>query len=744
MALSCILSYLVIAAVTGGSGSLWQTMQAVLLAGFFVVTIGHVIVNAIIQPGRRPTLTVLAASVTSWAAGAVTLDAHGPLDRTTFPAPNEWLFILSYVGMAAFLLLDANAENRPTLPVITETIVLCGGATCLASFALILPVVKSTHAVPILVACLYPTITLILSALVMGQTIMHRRALSRKTLILALAFLVLCMAESSLIFMVPESTYNSAWWLNLVYAIGFMLLAEGASRAERNLKAVSRTHASLGSQLAAATAATSILVIHPTDIASWFVVVPATLTLIAVAIRLVQALREAEGANEARWLSMTDELTGLPNRRAIFAEITKAGKQHRPLALLLFDLDGFKEINDSLGHFAGDLVLQIIADRLTSELGDIPIFPGRLGGDEFAIVAYDDHLPSLLQLSECVQETLARPMLVDSVELLVETSLGIATHAYGDCAQSISEREITELLRRADVAMYDAKNTGSGVRVYQHDRDVFTPERLKLTEQLRRGIAEGQLTLWYQPQVHTMTGHPVAVEALVRWQHPDHGLLLPGAFLPSARKSGVMLALTEAVVAMAIDDTTRWRAAGLDLRVSVNCAPPELLGGRLLPGLFQLLESAGLPPDTLQIEVTEDSFLQDPEQAREVLACLRDHHVQVAIDDYGKGFSSLAYIRDLSVQELKIDRAFISSLRTDHRSRVIVESTHAMASAMGMRVLAEGVEDQATVEILAEIGVSLIQGYHIARPMPAYQIEHWFATHQNYSITRHEIGELHA
>ena len=309
-------------------------------------------------------------------------------------------------------------------------------------------------------------------------------------------------------------------------------------------------------------------------------------------------------------------------------------------------------------------------------------------------------------------------MRVEGLELAIRASIGITVKGDADV-------EGTDLLRRADVAMYEAKLTRSGTLLYDASRDGFSRHRLRLAEDLRRGIAEDQLVVWYQPQIDAATQRISGVEALVRWQHPTEGLLLPLNFLPDARRSGLMLALSEAVAHQVVTDARRWMDSGFSFRVGMNCAPPELLGGSLLPRLFDAIDRAGLPPDSLLVEVTEDSFLSDPERAREMLLEIRAHDVQVSIDDYGTGFSSLAYLRDLPVQELKMDRSFVGTIRSDARSRVIVTSTMQMAHAMGLRMVAEGVEDAETSAELVSMGVDVLQGIHIARPMIAADVGPW-------------------
>jgi EAL domain-containing protein (putative c-di-GMP-specific phosphodiesterase class I) len=218
---------------------------------------------------------------------------------------------------------------------------------------------------------------------------------------------------------------------------------------------------------------------------------------------------------------------------------------------------------------------------------------------------------------------------------------------------------------------------------------------------------------------------PCALEALVRWRHPTNGLLSPVAFLPAARRAGLMPLLSQEVVRLAVADIARWHASGLRLRVAVNCSPPELLSGVFVPRLHEAVAAAGLPPGSLVLEVTEESFMGEPERARELMQDVRDYGVQIAIDDYGTGFSSLAYLRDLPVDELKLDRSFVSAVGTDERSRMIVASTVQMARALGLRTVAEGVEDAATAAELIAMGVTALQGYHISRPMRAADVAHW-------------------
>uniref|UniRef100_UPI00356156F8 putative bifunctional diguanylate cyclase/phosphodiesterase n=1 Tax=Actinotalea sp. TaxID=1872145 RepID=UPI00356156F8 len=448
-----------------------------------------------------------------------------------------------------------------------------------------------------------------------------------------------------------------------------------------------------------------------------FVVGLAILTLALTGWRMQLALAEARGAAEAMRLSLTDELTGLPNRRALM-KATDHALQHRgPASIVLIDLDAFKDINDSLGHAVGDDVLVALAARLERS-APAGVRIARLGGDEFGLLVPSEDDLDLFEAAQAVRAVLREPLFVHGIDVSIDSSAGIARRHEDDAAG-------TELLRRADIAMYEAKTSRAGVLLYDAARDGLSHLRLQRGEALRTAIAEHQLLAWYQPQVDARTRQVVAMEALVRWWHPAEGLLPPATFLSDARRSGLMPALTEVVMHQVIADARRWSDQGISLRVAMNWAPPELMGGPLLQRFFAALEESGLPDGSLLVEVTEDSFLTDPERARLVLHDLRAHGVEVSIDDYGSGFSSLAYLRDLPVQELKMDRSFVAPVSTDERSRLIVQTTSQMARAMGLRFVAEGVEDARGAAELVPLGVDVLQGYHIARPMPPDAVVPW-------------------
>ncbi len=702
-----------------GTADSSQGLLLAMLAVFFVAIVAQVIVGAVVHRNRRPAMISLAVGLCLWAVGSAALTAGENLKATTFPAPGEWLFLSSYLGIATFLLLDARRRTSHPGSIWLETTVVCGGVATVAAAVVLTPVATRFPAegMALLLALLYPLIDVVLAIMVIAQAVLRLRDRSRRTGMLVAGLFALAVADSSLALNLASSTYVSNVVIDLLYGVAFALIATAACMRHRvfDVPVENRQHSSM--LLGAALIALLALAFRPSGAAAWYVTVPAVITLIASGWRLVLALREAQGSAEALRLSRTDELTGLPNRRSVLQDLQLGFIDGRPLALMLLDLDGFKDINDSLGHAAGDAVLRAAADRMRSfSRPDRSV--ARLGGDEFAVLVREDDPIRLLEIAHELRDSLLEPLQIDGLELAIRASIGVTVRGAGDTGA-------TDLLRRADVAMYEAKVTRSGTLLYDAARDGFSRQRLRMSEELRRGISEDQLVVWYQPQMDAATQHITGVEALVRWEHPTHGLMQPLHFLPDARRSGLMLALSEAVAHRVVTDARRWMDSGFDFRVAMNCAPPELMSGSLLPRLFESVQEAELRPETLLVEVTEDSFLSDPERAREMILELRENDIQVSIDDYGTGFSSLAYLRDLPVQELKMDRSFVATIRSDARSRVIVTSTMQMAHAMGLRMVAEGVEDAETAAELIAMGVDVLQGIHVARPMAATELGPW-------------------
>jgi diguanylate cyclase (GGDEF)-like protein len=416
-----------------------------------------------------------------------------------------------------------------------------------------------------------------------------------------------------------------------------------------------------------------------------------------------------------------DELTGLTNRRGLLRGLDRAirrgAREHRAVALLMIDLDHFKELNDTLGHAVGDSLLAKFGPRLQDAIRDADTL-ARLGGDEFAVVLADSDADTATHVAQRISMALDAPFALDEVSVHVDASIGIALYPEHGA-------DAADLLRHADVAMYQAKRGRTGWASYDAERDVHSRARLALVEELRAALQRDELVLVYQPKASLRSGEVNGVEALVRWQHPTRGLLGPAEFVAVAEQAGLMRPLTTRVIDVAVAQAARWRTAGLSLTVAVNVSATDLVDTRFPDDVEQRLAHHDLPADALQLEVTEDTVMSDPERALDVLARLGEIGVGLALDDYGTGYSSLAYIKRLPVRELKIDRSFVSNMDTDDQDATIVRSTIELARNLGLRVVAEGVETQASWNALAAMGAHYAQGYLLTRPLPAAELEAW-------------------
>ncbi|MEV4702739.1 EAL domain-containing protein [Actinoplanes sp. NPDC049316] len=451
----------------------------------------------------------------------------------------------------------------------------------------------------------------------------------------------------------------------------------------------------------------------------------AGLALVAMILRLVVGYqrRLVEQADESRHLALHDPLTGLPNRtmfadrlRAALADAQGGGHQ---MALMVIDLNGFKVVNDTLGHHAGDQVLLEAGRRLSSGVGEAGVV-SRLGGDEFAVLL--PRVPgaaAATALAESLAEALGRNFVLEEGPAAISGSLGVALgplHGAGD-----------DLFRHADAAMYRAKAGGGGVALYDATADTGTPDRMQLLAELRAllddGDPGGQLELHYQPQVRLSDGTATSVEALVRWNHPARGMLPPAAFLTIAETSGLEVRLTGHLLALAVHQAAAWRLAGRPLTVAVNVSPGCLIDPGFVPAVLDIVAAAGLPPALLRLELTETSIMADPASTVRALGRIREEGVTVSVDDFGTGFSSLAQLRHVAADELKVDRMFIKDLGSDDSGRtpdaVMVRSAIDLGHNLGLSVVAEGVEDVAALLRLREMACDLAQGYVLSRPVPA-------------------------
>src|SRR3954468_7343127 len=444
------------------------------------------------------------------------------------------------------------------------------------------------------------------------------------------------------------------------------------------------------------------------------------LPLLLLPIATIQ--KSAALAAERERQAVHDALTGLPNRALLHerapAALADAARTGRAVAVMLLDLDHFKEINDTLGHRVGDNLLRAVATRLGSTLreGDLV---ARFGGDELAILVSgmagaDDGVV----LAERVLTVLREPFFVDGVRLQTQASIGIAV--WPDHGQ-----DVETLVQRADVALYTAKEERGCWSTYSPESDRYTPERLAMLGELRAGLETGQLVVFYQPKSDAKTGVVVGVEALARWEHPTRGLLPPDEFIPLAENTGLIGELTFEVLRQALAQVRAWQRAGMRLGVSVNLSARQLTDLDLPRDVEALLRDYGLPPAMLTLEVTESTIMADPSRTLTVLRLLAELGVGLSIDDFGTAYSSLSYLKRVDAQELKIDRSFVMGMSHNSNDAVIVCSTIELGHNLGLRMVAEGVEDANTWRLLRTLGCDVVQGYHLSRPLPPAQITDW-------------------
>jgi diguanylate cyclase (GGDEF)-like protein/PAS domain S-box-containing protein len=431
---------------------------------------------------------------------------------------------------------------------------------------------------------------------------------------------------------------------------------------------------------------------------------------------------ERKAETEAlEYRALHDPLTGLPNRtflRERLEETIRAGEREmKPCAVLLLDLDGFKSVNDALGHSAGDRLLQQVGQRIRKVLRKADTV-ARFGGDEFAVLPWGaTDVPRAVLIAEKILQAVDTPFSIEDQPVDVAVSIGISVFPeHADDAEA--------LMRRADVAMYAAKRARSGFSIYSTDQEGGeTDGKLPLIGKLRYAIDQFELLLHYQPIVSSADGRPAKVEALVRWGHPSHGLLPPDDFIPSAEQTDLIKPLTAWVLNEAIGQVHAWSRAGIDIGVSVNLSARNLLDDELPDAVAQLLRTWQVPPEKLSLEITERTIIAS--EAEPTLQRLRAIGVQISVDDFGIGYSSLAYLKRLPIAEIKIDKSFVQDMATNWDGAAIVRSTIDLGHNLGLKVVAEGVEDAQTVELLREYGCDLIQGFHISRPAAPGPLGAW-------------------
>jgi diguanylate cyclase (GGDEF)-like protein len=673
--------------------------------------------RAIRVPSERAICLCLAGAILSWGLGdAAWFVLIGPGGAAPVPSWPDIGFLGFYPLAYAAIGLTLRARGARIPPSMWLDGLVAGVTVAAVAVAVVLdPNTDATHgpAATVATTLAYPLADFLILALIAATAVLTGRAPMRSLVVLGAGLLVFSFSDIMFTFLASSGNYTTGTPVSTGWIIGCAIMACAPWTRP--------THVEVdfgGGSRAILLPFVCTFVALAIVVSSRFVTVPGLAFGLAVAAiaaavgRTLLTFREVQELGERRVEARTDELTGLANRRSLVWHLEELVRRRDQASLLLLDLDHFKELNDTLGHAAGDELLRRIGPRLRSVLGPRDLL-ARLGGDEFGVIAWrgdDDERPVVL--AQRLLHVLEDPFDLRGIALRVDGSIGVAH--FPDHATDASG-----LLQRADVAMYLAKERRSGVEVYDAGTDRHTLDQLALAGQLRAAIAGGQLVVHHQPKVDLATGAMTSTEALVRWQHPTEGLLAPGVFLPLAEQTNAMGPLALEVLELALRDCAAFRDEGLVLEVAVNLAAANLLDVEL-PGIVAAaLDRHGLPPSALRFEVTETSVLSDPERCVAVLESLKRLGVGLSLDDFGTGHASLARLASLPVDELKIDRSFVADVAEDGAHRAIARTIVDLGRSLGLRVVAEGIEDDACLAVVRALGVDVAQGYGLGRPMPA-------------------------
>lgn len=667
---------------------------------------------------------LLAAGITGYAVGFLIVfydhhnHRHGLWGLNLSDAFSLLLYPLGYLGLSVLAL---SRHRQRDVAALLEAAVIATGTGAVA-------IVVVGHLYPSLVVGPVLTVVYDLAYAVGGFTLLVGAVsaiavsgwrIERSWLWLVGGLLCMTVGDAEYGLMSAAHQFRFGTWSEVLYTAGPVGVALAAtSRPEQvQQRAADPRPAMVITALATLTAIGTL-------VSADFMHVPTAAVLLAggcgalAVIRTGLYFQQGRLLEQSRALARTDELTGLPNRRALGELLQAAAKSGAPYALLLLNIDGFKDINDTFGPAAGDELLVTVADRLRTAAW--PATVTRLSGDEFAVLRSGD-LDSANRLAEALRDRLNQPIDVQGVHLVITASVGLGTSG------GPSERrpkDPHEPLRRADVALHQAKTTRCGIQTWEASFDARSQENVRLVTELRAALDRSdELVAFFQPQADGQDGRIVGFETLVRWQHPRRGLLLPGEFLDSAEGAGLLPALTQVMLHQSLAALQLLAVRHPDLTVAVNVGAGDLLDADLPEKLRSLLARYNVRADRLIIEVTENVVLTNPALMIAVLDRIRALGVRIALDDYGTGLSSLSYLRELPLDVLKIDKSLVTDLDTNPSTALIVASTIQLAHGLDLRVVVEGVETSPVATLLATMACDEIQGWLLGRPVPVTSIE---------------------
>jgi diguanylate cyclase (GGDEF)-like protein len=682
--------------------------------------------RAFTRPQGRALSLALGSSMLAWSLGDVTLTIES-LGGASPPTPSvaDVFYVAFYPLAYLALVLLLRRESSKLVPAtwLDGAVAGLGAAALCAAFAFdrILHLSGGGGVAATATNLAYPVGDVLLLAMAVGGSAVLAGGGRSTWRLVAAGCAVVAIGDTSNLFQATSSTHLGAITDGVAWPTTILLLSAAAwfGRGRSDLLAHQPAPGFLLPGLGAA-GGLGILLAGSVSHVNSVAVGLAAATLAVVGVRLALSVASLRKLTEERHRqAITDQLTGLGNRRRLasvldgfFADHADPGTDARRLAFLFVDLDQFKEVNDSFGHPAGDQLLTQIGPRFQRCLGPGDLLV-RIGGDELAVVLVDADDAHAAAVAIRLAHTLDEPFELDMVSVQIGASIGVA-FAPDDATDP------HELMRCADKAMYRCKQTGTAYEIYDTQIDAER-DRLRLMDDLRTAIAENQFELHYQPEVNVRNGTISAVEALLRWPHPRLGYIPPLEFLPLAEEGGLMRPLTTLVLDQALTQCARWRVEGQNLAVAINVSATNILDADFIDIIRRQLHRHQLPPSALVVEITETTLISDFERCKRVTEELTELGCMVSIDDFGAGFTSLAYLSRLAVGELKLDRTFLSGLTGEDgmRDLDLVRATIQLAHALGLVVVAEGVEEGSTLDLLEAMGCDLAQGYHIGRPAPA-------------------------
>ncbi|WP_068186288.1 bifunctional diguanylate cyclase/phosphodiesterase [Mycobacterium sp. UM_CSW] len=673
---------------------------------------------------------LIATGMAVSAVGDIVYAAWVPNGQSPSAADPEYLafYPLLYAGL--LLLMRSRLKVVP-LPIRLDALVCALAAAAVGVALRAGPMHAAAVRAPatVLVGLVYPWGDLVLLALTAGMLPILGWRKGFRWALLVVGFIAFAVADTAYLFETAEGSYRVGTTLDALWPAASLLVAIASwAPWSSTPPAPRRGLSSYAVPLACTLVALGVVVSHNSRLATTL----AALSLVAVAARLSATFRDVSMLAENHKQAMTDELTGLPNRRSLATALTglpdsaPAGPLSAPgtprRALLLLHLYEFDEINDSVGQHFGDELLRDVAHRLARCVRREDLL-ARVGEDEFAILLGEgsDVIAARAQAGRLL-EALSEPFALDPITVQVDARIAIAL-----CPDHCDHPQ--ELLNRAEMAIPHAKSAVSKIAVYDSAYELYRDNDPNLVEELRVALLDDdQLTVHYQPKINASDGSVHSVEALLRWRHPSRGLLLPDEFLNAAERGGLMRQVANRAIDVALRQVRSWRDQGMPLTVAVNLSTTNLLDLDLVSTIERLLQTHALPPDALIVEITE-SALVDSARSRNTVAALQRLGVRISLDDYGTGWSSLARLQDVSVDELKLDRIFVARLAQDPRSVAIVRSTVALARSLGADLVAEGVEDELTLRAVRRYGCTITQGFVHSPPLPADDLRDWIAEH---------------